>query len=117
MVSLADDFKAAGTDALKKCATLLGVGLFLYNGDKPGRQNSGGRPRGNGDFRNENGGNGNGGGRLSGKQYKYILSLATKDLAMSGSDLDALSLEMFGVAAQYLSKTDASALIGHLLAQ
>ena len=117
MVSLADDFKAAGTDALKKCATLLGVGLFLYNGDKPGRQNNSERPKGNSGFRNENGGNGNGGGRLSGKQYKYILSLATKDLAMSGSDLDALCLEMFGVVAQYLSKTDASALIGHLLAQ
>src|SRR5437879_1815485 len=33
-VSLGDDLKAAATDALKKCATFLGVGLHLY-GDRP----------------------------------------------------------------------------------
>lgn len=31
-VSLADDLKAAASDALKKCASLLGVGLELYSG-------------------------------------------------------------------------------------
>jgi hypothetical protein len=30
VVSLADDLKAAASDALKKCASLLGVGLELY---------------------------------------------------------------------------------------
>lgn len=30
IISLGDDLKAAGTDALKKCATFLGVGLHLY---------------------------------------------------------------------------------------
>ena len=30
IVSLADDLKSAATDALKKCATLFGVGLHLY---------------------------------------------------------------------------------------
>ena len=30
LVSLGDDLKAAGTDALKKCATFFGVGLHLY---------------------------------------------------------------------------------------
>ena len=30
IVSLGDDLKAAATDALKKCATLFGVGLHLY---------------------------------------------------------------------------------------
>ncbi|OGG47817.1 MAG: hypothetical protein A3F84_12810 [Candidatus Handelsmanbacteria bacterium RIFCSPLOWO2_12_FULL_64_10] len=34
-VSIADDLKAAASDALKKCATLFGVGLHLY--DKPQR--------------------------------------------------------------------------------
>jgi hypothetical protein len=45
-VSLGDDFKAAATDALKKCATFPCVGLHLY-ADKP----IGGRapaPRGGG---------------------------------------------------------------------
>jgi hypothetical protein len=31
-VSLGEDIKAAATDALKKCATMLGVALYLYNG-------------------------------------------------------------------------------------
>ncbi|MDX9786862.1 MAG: Rad52/Rad22 family DNA repair protein [Desulfobacterales bacterium] len=31
MISIACDLKAAGTDSLKKCATMLGVGLHLYN--------------------------------------------------------------------------------------
>ena len=37
LVSLGDDLKAAATDALKKCATLFGVGLHLYfdNGPQP----------------------------------------------------------------------------------
>jgi hypothetical protein len=34
IISLADDLKAAATDSLKKCATMLGVGLQLYNGDR-----------------------------------------------------------------------------------
>jgi hypothetical protein len=34
LVSLGDDLKAASTDALKKCATFLGVGLHLY-AEKP----------------------------------------------------------------------------------
>lgn len=29
--SLGDDLKAASSDALKKCATMFGVGLYLYN--------------------------------------------------------------------------------------
>lgn len=33
-VSIADDLKAAGSDALKKSASLLGVGLELYGGTK-----------------------------------------------------------------------------------
>ena len=42
-VSLSDDLKAAASDALKKCATLYGIGLHLY--DKPQRpQQTGQRP-------------------------------------------------------------------------
>ncbi len=43
-ISLGDDLKAASTDAMKKCATFLGVGLHLYaekpiggRGPAPGR--------------------------------------------------------------------------------
>ncbi|MEA2575570.1 MAG: hypothetical protein QOH93_2868 [Chloroflexia bacterium] len=34
-LSIADDFKAAASDALKKCASLLGIGLDLYGRDRP----------------------------------------------------------------------------------
>lgn len=34
-VSLADDLKSAGSDCLKKCATLFGVGLELYTKGAP----------------------------------------------------------------------------------
>ena len=34
-LSVADDYKAAASDALKKCASLLGVGLDLYGRDRP----------------------------------------------------------------------------------
>ncbi len=116
MVSLADDFKAGGTDALKKCATLLGVGLFLYNGDKPGSQNNSGRPKDNSGFRNGNGGKGNGNGRLSGKQYKYIMRL-NEELGRSKAELDEHCLKAFGSVAEYLSKADASILISQMLSQ
>ncbi|HUP27486.1 MAG TPA: Rad52/Rad22 family DNA repair protein [Chloroflexia bacterium] len=33
-LSIADDYKAAASDALKKCASLLGVGLDLYGRDR-----------------------------------------------------------------------------------
>ena len=42
-VSIADDLKAAASDALKKCASLFGVALEMYGGASPGNGN--GRPR------------------------------------------------------------------------
>jgi hypothetical protein len=114
-VSLADDFKAAATDSIKKCASLLGVGLHLYNGDKTGRQNTGGRSRGDSDFRNANGGNGNRNGRLSGKQFDYILSLA-KDKGITRSELKNKCLSVYRTVPEHLTKTDASSLIQELQA-
>ena len=105
VINLSNDFKAAATDSLEKCATLLGVGLSLYNGDKPERQNNGGRTKGNG----------YGNGKLTSKQYKYLLRL-NNNLGKSRSGLDAHCLEAFGTVAQHLSKTDASSLIENLLA-
>ena len=61
IISLSDDLKAAATDALKKAATLFGVGLHLYRNDRPQgayRQPTQNRNAGN----DNNGGNGNNGG-------------------------------------------------------
>jgi len=48
VVSVADDLKAAASDALKKCATLLGVGLELYARRSATGQPTGARPDHNG---------------------------------------------------------------------
>ena len=142
IISLADDLKAAATDALKKAATLLGVGLHLYRNDRSqpaGRRsdsyrqntqprNNGGNGsnhyrgndngNGNGDNRphrsDGNGGNGNGNGRLTSNQYKYILKL-NDDLGFNRDQLDRRCLESFGTVTQYLTKTDASSLIKQML--
>ena len=73
IISLADDLKAAATDALKKSATLLGVGLHLYRNERPqgGNRNGDSLPNGgnrNGGhysspYRGNNNGNGNGDSR------------------------------------------------------
>ena len=161
IISLADDLKAAATDALKKAATLLGVGLHLYRNERTqganrqngyqrntGYRNNGGngnngdnahgynRPAGgnrnNGGDNNQpiqsngNGGNGsdnycgagngsNGNGRLTSKQYRYILKL-NQEKGLSTAELDQKCLERYGTVTQYLSKNDASAVIEHLLA-
>jgi recombination DNA repair RAD52 pathway protein len=143
IISLADDLKAAATDALKKAATLLGVGLHLYRNDQPqmgnrpqGQQynnsnrnngSSGNRynrtyqsdrngTRGNGSRSNHGDGNGNGNGRLTSKQYKYMIQLS-EGQGSSKVELDNQCLSMFGTASEYLSKRDASAVIDKLLAR
>lgn len=140
MISLADDLKSAATDALKKAATLLGVGLHLYNDkgedirprDQKGHVKVGfdpveGLPNvykpnysvhdNHGDEHPTGNGNGNGNGyknrQLSMKQYNYIKSLGKK----TGYDYTALTrmcLDIFGTKIEGLSTSDASHLIAHL---
>ena len=120
IVSLADDLKAAATDALKKAATLLGVGLHLYRNNPPHPGNRELAHQNNGFNRDSNGNggkgsdynrnNGNGNGRLSSKQYNYILTLA-KDRGITRSELNSQCLEAFNVVLEHISKRDASSMI------
>jgi len=91
------------------------------NGNKTNHEDGGQNPKksasdgANGGNRHHgNGGNGNGNGRLTSKQYRYILRL-NDALGKSRSALDKHTLEAFGTVAQHLSKADASALIENLL--
>jgi hypothetical protein len=104
---LADEYKAAATDAIKKCASLLGVGLHLYtdNGHKGSERPENGRS-----------GSGNSNGRLSSRQFKYIMRLAD-EAGRSKEELDQETIQMFGSAVQFLSKADASSYIDHLLSK
>ena len=115
MVSIADDFKAAATDALKKCATMFGVGLHLYGGGNGRQQGNGNGYYPERNFGNGNGGNGgNGNSLLSSKQYQYLQKL-NADLGKTAQDLDQQSLAKFGTVTEYLNRRDASQLIAELL--
>ena len=77
----------------------------LTNGGNRNQNSNGGNNQSGGD---QSGSNGN--GRLSSKQYKYILRLAD-GLDMSKADLDRHCLEAYGSASEYLTKADAHFLI------
>lgn len=105
VLSVADDLKAAATDALKKAATLFGVGLHLYikqghNSSKP----LNGNPQPVTDHDS----------KLTNKQLNYIVTVGA-DLDMDTNELDRISIGQFGVGLPYLSKRNASALIDQLL--
>jgi hypothetical protein len=135
MISLADDLKAAATDALKKAATLLGVGLHLYSRDghpskrqpaTDGKHSAGsnanrkydrnrGGNGGNGDNRSK-GNDNQGNGRISAKQHKYILDII-RDMRMSKSQLNQQCVQAYGSVLDHISRSDASNLINELLIQ
>jgi hypothetical protein len=124
MISLADDLKAAATDSLKKAATLLGVGLHLYNngGNSAGKQqnstnhSTGSNANSNHGRNNSHQGDNGGNGRISAKQHKYILGL-TKELGWTKSELNQKCLQAYGVGLDFLNRSDASNLINELLNQ
>ncbi len=111
VISLADDFKAAATDALKKCATQLGVGLYLYkNGNGSGKDLSiPGKRSGNGYKPNGN-------GRLSSKQHSYILRLIG-EAGITREDFDRQCVERFGAGLDHLSRANASQVINQFVSQ
>jgi hypothetical protein len=64
---------------------------------------------------NINSGNGsNENGRLSNKQYNYLLNLAV-ERGLTKKDIDQKAIGEYGSAVAYLSKNDASAMIKHML--
>lgn len=114
-VSIADDLKSAATDALKKAATLLGIGLHLYGIDAnvpPADKNASSASRGSNGI---NGGNGDA-NRLSRRQHAYIQKLA-RDLGLDRSGLDQMARERFGKVAGYISMKQASSFIDTLREQ
>ena len=113
-----------------KCATLLGVGLKIYNNDEnpTGRQQSSSSNHSDGRNSSRHGGNsendgnrskGNsnhGNNRISSKQHKYILNLI-KDLGMTRSEINQKCAKAYGSVLDHISRSDASSLIEELLAQ
>lgn len=113
VLSLADDLKAAASDALKKCASLLGVGLELYGAPptKPApKQNTAANTNGG------HGGSGNGAepaDRITSKQLAAIHA-ACRRLEVSKDDLQELVNERFHrPKLEYLTKAEASSVLDH----
>jgi len=96
-VSLGDDMKAAASDSLKKCATLFGVGLHLYESKSEKKTAGKTRSRGNGKAkasRNGNSrppaGNGNGSRQANGISEAQISEIrrVAGTLEMDDNSLD-----------------------------
>ena len=105
-VSIADDLKAAATDSLKKAASILGMGLHLYEGKKNGESAT--PANGNG---TEPKGNGN--GRLTSRQLDAILGIG-KDKGFDREAIKKMALERFGKNVEFIGKAEASSLIQEL---
>jgi hypothetical protein len=107
-VSLADDLKAAGSDALKKTASLFGVGLEMYGGAPERRVTStenGGRPESPKATIDE---------RITSRQLAAIQSACRRQ----SIGRDELAKQIAGrtgkSAPQFLSKAEASELLTEL---
>ncbi len=103
-INLADDLKAAATDALKKAASMLGVGLHLHTDQEPIRK-SPILTKGNGRSR-----------RLTDRQRSAMMAIGKK-LKLTKEELTTRSTERFGVPPFELSRADASTFISSLLEQ
>ena len=116
IVSIVDDLKAAATDSLKKAATLLGVGLHLY--EKDGATNGNGKGNGGAAHSSNpsqsDSGNGNGGNaRLTAKQLAAIYAIA-KSKGMDKDDVQRMSVNSFDRMPDFLSISQASNMIQSL---
>ena len=107
VLSVADAYKAAATDALKKCATLLGVAAYLYSddyADAPAdtpRQLP--RPAANND-------------RASAKQVSAIWAIGRK-LGMDANTIRQRCYDAYACFPEQLDKKAASDFIGKLDAE
>lgn len=80
------DLKGAATDALKKCASLIGVALYLWKKEPPAGLGAGGNPTSGAGHAAANGGNGSNG----------IHVVGGNGGPAGGTDLDALYCEECG---------------------
>jgi hypothetical protein len=107
VVSIADDLKAAASDALKKCASLLGVALEMYGGaperqPAAGRATNGARPQATPVA-----------DRVTARQLSAIQS-ACRRRGVSRDHLGELISRTGKAALQFLTKREASDILSEL---
>jgi hypothetical protein len=125
ITSLGDDLKAASTDALKKAASLLGVGLYLYSDQRPNGKAEEGHPetpnkgtsteneKNQPGPKNEPGTTGDNGGRLTNKQLAMIFGVG-KSKGLQTKDIKDKALATFKKNLNFLTKEEASTFINAL---
>ena len=91
------DLKGAATDALKKCASLVGVGLYLWKKEPPAGLGNGGQPT-NGGYSNSYGnGNGSyGSNGTAGTNGMHVVGGNGGGPAATGGDFEAFACEECG---------------------
>ena len=109
VVSIADDLKSAATDALKKAATLLGVGMHVYVAEEPPQRVHTGPKL----VKRHDEPDVPPGDRLTRRQAEFIGKLA-KSNGMGKSELDELAKQQYGKSAAFLTVKEASEVIGTL---
>jgi hypothetical protein len=124
-ISLGDDLKSAATDALKKCATFLGVGLHLYaekpltaGMPRPGHTGNGRRPSTERPVpattpAGPNPANSHRPEGATERQLETILKIG-RARGLGPADLEGLSTRAFGRKPGQLSRVEASTLIKEL---
>jgi hypothetical protein len=124
IISLGDDLKAASTDALKKAASLLGVGLYLYSefrSNGTGGNDSKDQADGNtgNESKNQTGAQSSSGkpdgdvGRLTNKQLAMIFAVG-KSKGLQSKDIKDKALATFSKNLNFLTKAEASTFINAL---
>lgn len=105
IVSLGDDLKAAATDALKKCATLFGVGLHLYfdDGAKPVTAPAPAKPA---MPATDN-------GRITARQLSAIYAIG-RARGMRNKEIREYTQTVFNRVPDFLTRQEASAIIQQL---
>jgi hypothetical protein len=105
-VSPGDDLKAAATDALKKCATLLGVGLHLYvdTTAKAPTPPAPTQPAASAS---------NGNGRITARQLAAIFAIG-RTKGMHNKEIRAFTQAAFSKVPDFLTRQEASSIIQQL---
>jgi hypothetical protein len=112
VISIGDDLKAAASDSLKKCASLLGVGLHLYGADRKDQPSEHtGKDTGKGMSEKSKP---KGGTTITKEQLAQIKKLRT-DLGWTPEKVQEQAKTMFGTdKVEALNPTMATALIAYL---
>ena len=114
-VSLGDDLKAAASDALKKCSSLVGLGLHLYGKGEDTHPEKGER-NSTMTFPGTEPGNGSTNGNnklLTSRQYGAIMGLAEK-AGYSEAQVKTRILDAYGTPVEKLDRRSASKVITEL---